>query len=123
MLRYSDEEYNGLFNSTEWSREQTDQLLDLVEQFDRRFIIVADRLPGGKSIIDIQQSLLKSTPPSSTLFIPTSGFYEIQTALLKLRTINNLSPENNDIAQEPFDMTKELHRKSLGFSEFFKCPF
>lgn len=47
--RYTDDEYTRLFATDEWTREETDLLLDLTEKFDRRFIIVKDRFPPQHS--------------------------------------------------------------------------
>jgi hypothetical protein len=43
VLRYTDDEYSKLLTRDDWSREETDYLLDLCENFDLRFIIIADR--------------------------------------------------------------------------------
>ena len=43
MLKYDDEQYNRLLVSEDWTREETDQLMELCEMFDGRFIVVFDR--------------------------------------------------------------------------------
>lgn len=54
VIRYTDEEYaqlsdnlkfkaGGLAIVTDWSKEETDHLFDLCEQFSLRFIVIADR--------------------------------------------------------------------------------
>ncbi len=45
LLKYNDEEYEHLINpdSKDWSRHETDYLMDLCERFDLRFIVIHDR--------------------------------------------------------------------------------
>ena len=40
---YTEMEYTQHLTSPEWSREETDHLMDLASRFDLRFIIMADR--------------------------------------------------------------------------------
>jgi len=49
VWRYDDEEYETLIKpvSGDWSREETDYLLDLCERFDLRFIVIADKYEVG----------------------------------------------------------------------------
>lgn len=37
-----------------WSREETDQLFELCERFDLRFIVIADRFPSDRSVEDLK---------------------------------------------------------------------
>ena len=37
-----------------WSREETDQLFELCERFDLRFIVIADRFPTARSVEDLK---------------------------------------------------------------------
>ena len=41
--RYTDDEYNRHLRNNEWSREETDYLMDLVTEYDLRWVIIADR--------------------------------------------------------------------------------
>ena len=44
VYRYNDDEWNNvLVKDPDWTREETDYLLDLCAQFDLRFIVIADR--------------------------------------------------------------------------------
>ena len=44
ILRYNDDEWEHvLVKDPAWSRPETDYLLELCEQFDLRFLIIADR--------------------------------------------------------------------------------
>jgi DNA methyltransferase 1-associated protein 1 len=41
--RYTDEQYNRHLKSDDWTREETDYLMDLVEEYDLRWVVIADR--------------------------------------------------------------------------------
>jgi DNA methyltransferase 1-associated protein 1 len=41
--RYNDDEYSRLLKSDDWSREETDYLMDLATEYDLRWVIIADR--------------------------------------------------------------------------------
>ncbi|KAK2801862.1 swr complex subunit [Onygenales sp. PD_10] len=41
--RYTDEQYNRFLKSHAWSREETDYLMDLAQEYDLRWVIIADR--------------------------------------------------------------------------------
>jgi DNA methyltransferase 1-associated protein 1 len=45
VIRYTDDEYEKVVEplSTDWTREETDHLLNLCERFSLRFIVIADR--------------------------------------------------------------------------------
>ncbi|CEO98377.1 Myb-like domain-containing protein [Plasmodiophora brassicae] len=92
--RYTDDEYTRLFATDEWTREETDLLLDLTEKFDRRFIIVKDRFPPQHS---------------KTLEQIKFRFYEIQSGLAKARSAPGTE---NPSAVEDFDVAYELNRKA-----------
>lgn len=37
-----------------WTKEETDQLFDLCERFDLRFIVIADRFPSSRSVEELK---------------------------------------------------------------------
>lgn len=41
--RYTDEEYDRSLKNDDWSREETDYLVDVVNEFDIRWVVIADR--------------------------------------------------------------------------------
>ena len=45
VYRYDEEEWASLINEpgSSWTRAETDYLINMVEQFDQRFIVIADR--------------------------------------------------------------------------------
>ena len=48
MYKYDNEEWeNVVARDAEWDRAETDYLLGLCEQFDLRFLVIADRYKAG----------------------------------------------------------------------------
>ena len=41
--RYTDEQYNRYLKNDIWSREETDYLMDLVQEYDLRWVVISDR--------------------------------------------------------------------------------
>lgn len=37
-----------------WTKEETDQLFDLCERFDLRFIVIADRFPSSRTVEELK---------------------------------------------------------------------
>lgn len=48
LIRYTDDEYKQYLHDENWTRAETDYLLDLCQQFDLRFFIVHDRWDASK---------------------------------------------------------------------------
>eukprot|EP00163_Fabomonas_tropica_P032655 TRINITY_DN8304_c0_g1_i2.p1 TRINITY_DN8304_c0_g1~~TRINITY_DN8304_c0_g1_i2.p1 ORF type:complete len:210 (-),score=11.17 TRINITY_DN8304_c0_g1_i2:19-648(-) len=55
QLMYTDEEYKSFLQSTQWTREQTDEMMQSMIRFNGRFPVVHDRLSFDKSIEDIKE--------------------------------------------------------------------
>jgi DNA methyltransferase 1-associated protein 1 len=63
--RYTDEEYNRHLNSDDWSREETDYLMNLVTEYDLRWVIIADRY-------DYQRHL--DSEPDANAIVPAKQY-------------------------------------------------
>lgn len=37
-----------------WTKEETDQLFDLCQQFDLRFVVIADRFPSSRTVEELK---------------------------------------------------------------------
>jgi len=52
--KYTDQEYASYFESEKWTKEETDELFELCQRFNTRFILIADRLSTERSIQDVK---------------------------------------------------------------------
>jgi len=86
---YSNDEYENYFKDDNWTKQETDQLLDLCKRFDLRFIVIYDKFDSDKTIEDLKDR-----------------FYSIQSKLTELRDDVD-SPHYN----YTFDKDRETQRK------------
>ncbi|CAI0386279.1 unnamed protein product [Linum tenue] len=54
VTKYTDEEYAQHLTDPSWTKQETDQLFDLCEQFDLRFVIIADRFPSSRTMEELK---------------------------------------------------------------------
>ncbi|KAI9368060.1 hypothetical protein BJX61DRAFT_546890 [Aspergillus egyptiacus] len=116
--RYTTEEYNRHLKSEDWSRDETDYLMDLAEEYDLRWVVIADRY-------DYQPPAEDGTDPASAL-VPRkhyrtmeqmkSRYYFIAASMLSLEHPPSEMSESEFELHEKmmkFDGERERHRKDL----------
>lgn len=94
VLKYTEEEYEKYLTEPTWSREETDQLFELCERFDLRFIVIADRFPTNRSVEDLK-----------------SRYYSVTRALLIARARSFDEVAGNPLVKETFNAAHETERK------------
>nr|XP_012569912.1 SWR1-complex protein 4 [Cicer arietinum] len=77
--RYTDEEYEKYLANPKWTKEETDQLFDLCERFNLRFIVIADRFPSSRTVEELKDR-----------------YYSVSQAILIAR-----NPSSGDVAVHP----------------------
>ncbi|KAG2626099.1 hypothetical protein PVAP13_3KG320900 [Panicum virgatum] len=94
ILKYTDEEYEKYLIDPAWSREETDQLFELCERFDLRFIVIADRFPTSRSVEDLK-----------------SRYYSVSRTLLihRARSFDDVS--GNPLVKDSYDAAHDTERK------------
>lgn len=115
--QYSDEEYNKLLKSDDWSREETDYLMDLVSEFDLRWVVIADRY-------DYQPPM--DAEPDANALVPAkkvrtmeqmkARYYKIAATMLAIEhPPAEMSEAEFDIHEKmlKFDPEREKARKDL----------
>ncbi|XP_035823972.1 DNA methyltransferase 1-associated protein 1 isoform X3 [Zea mays] len=94
VLKYTDEEYEKYLVDPAWSKEETDQLFELCERFDLRFIVIADRFPTARSVEDLK-----------------SRYYSASRALLIHRARSFEDVSGNPLVKDAYDAAHETERK------------
>jgi len=95
VFEYTTEQYEKYFNNDpSWTKEETDILWDLCKTFDLRFVVIADRLPGNKSLEDIKER-----------------YYKISTKLLELNSTSDEDISKHPLMKFPYNKEHELTRK------------
>ncbi|EEQ87819.2 DNA methyltransferase 1-associated protein 1 [Blastomyces dermatitidis ER-3] len=84
--RYTDDQYNRYLKSHIWSREETDYLMDLVEEYDLRWIVIADRYeyPPSPPSTNGESTALVTTTRRRTMEEMKSRYYTIAANMLAL---------------------------------------
>ena len=105
--RYSDEEYNRHLKSNDWSRQETDYLMDLVEEYDLRWVVIADRYDFQPQPVDAESNSNALVPAKAhrTMEEMKWRYYSVAAAMLAFE-------------HPPSEMSEvefELHEKMLKF--------
>ncbi|KAL7112457.1 hypothetical protein ACP275_04G004600 [Erythranthe tilingii] len=89
IIKYTDEEYEKYLTDPAWTKEETDQLFDLCERFNLRFIAVADRFPSTKTVEELKDR-----------------YYSVSRAILIAR-----APSPGDVSAHP--LVKDVYNATL----------
>ncbi|KAJ1660237.1 swr complex subunit [Dispira simplex] len=100
VVEYTDTEYDLYLKSDEWSRSETDYLLDLCRRLDLRFIVIADRYDfegTTRSIEDIKER-----------------YYMIQQKLLRARHQGGMHDQalQRELSLYEYNKDREIERKT-----------
>ena len=103
MLAYNDEEYESLLASlnSDWSREETDRLFELLQRFDLRFLVVHDRWAPPEGAGGKNRSVEEMK----------ARYYEIARALIEARADVPEEAAAHPIIKDPFNADAERDRK------------
>lgn len=94
VVRYTDEEYAKYLSDSNWTREETDQLFDLCEQFDLRFIIIADRFTPSRSVEELK-----------------NRYYAAVRAILLAKAPSPEEAADHPLVKDPYNIIHEVERK------------
>lgn len=94
VLKYTDEEYEKYLTDPAWTKEETDQLFDLCERFDLRFIVVADRFPSSKTVEELKDR-----------------YYSVSRAILIARALSPGDVATHPLVKETYNASQETERK------------
>jgi DNA methyltransferase 1-associated protein 1 len=104
--RYTDDEYARLLKSDDWSRAETDYLVDIVTEYDIRWVIIADRY-------DYQPQL--ETEPEGNALVPAKQYRTMEQMKARYYYI---AATMLSVEHPPSEMSEaefELHEKMLKF--------
>ncbi|KAK4775541.1 hypothetical protein SAY87_023502 [Trapa incisa] len=94
LVKYTDEEYEKYLIDPAWTKEETDQLFDLCEQFDLRFIVIADRFPSSRTVEELKYR-----------------YYSVSRTVLIARASSPADVAGNPLVKDPYNMSQEIERK------------
>ncbi|XP_021904330.1 SWR1-complex protein 4 isoform X2 [Carica papaya] len=94
VIKYTDEEYEKYLTDPMWTKEETDQLFDLCERFDLRFIVIADRFPSSRTVEELKER-----------------YYSVSRAILIARAPSPGDVASHPLVKEPYNLSQERERK------------
>lgn len=104
--RYTDEEYNRYLKKEDWSRHETDYLMDLVSEYDLRWVLIADRY-------DYQPPM--DSEPEANALVPAKHYRTMEQMKARYYYV---AASMLAIEHPPSEMSEaefELHEKMLNF--------
>ncbi|KAK3170914.1 hypothetical protein OEA41_002998 [Lepraria neglecta] len=105
--QYTDEQYETHLKSEDWSKEETDYLVDLATEFDLRWIIIIDRYSYTPT--SPPPNILRHHIPQSLTQTPNARRSE--NALLRHRRQNNAAEFSAHEKMTKYDGAQETKRK------------
>ncbi|CAJ1874606.1 unnamed protein product [Sphenostylis stenocarpa] len=94
VIKYTDEEYDKYLTNPMWTKEETDQLFDLCERFDLRFVVIADRFPSPRTVEELKDR-----------------YYSVSRAILVARAPSSGDVAAHPLVKEPYNVSQEMERK------------
>ncbi|KAJ7524465.1 hypothetical protein O6H91_17G007100 [Diphasiastrum complanatum] len=94
IIRYTDEEYTKYLMDPNWTRQETDELFDLCEQFDLRFIIIADRIAPHRSVEELK-----------------NRYYSVAKTIVLARAATPEDVADHTLVKDTYNMQYEVERK------------
>ncbi|XP_010241543.1 PREDICTED: SWR1-complex protein 4 [Nelumbo nucifera] len=94
IIKYTDEEYEKYLTDPMWTKEETDQLFDLCERFDLRFIVIADRFPSSRTVEELK-----------------NRYYSVSRAIIVARAPSPADVAGHPLVKEPYNVSQEVERK------------
>ena len=109
MFHYTTDEYTQHLQDADWTREETDYLIEMCDAYDLRFIVIADRYewPGKqRSMEDLK-----------------ARYYTICRRLLRERISNeDIETRHNQLQTYAYDRQQETERKRAVQKLFSRTP-
>ncbi|KAG2495242.1 hypothetical protein HYH03_006515 [Edaphochlamys debaryana] len=113
LMKYNAEEYDSLIrpDSGNWTKEETDYLYDLCEQFDLRWHVIFDRYewpqapPPGRSLEDLKER-----------------YYTVARKMLVSRQGREAPVANHPLVKQPFNKQAEQERKRALLALLARTP-
>ncbi|KAJ5725723.1 uncharacterized protein N7483_007080 [Penicillium malachiteum] len=115
--KYSDEVYNRHLQNNEWTREETDYLMELVHDYDLRWVVIADRYEYQPRVdSEADSNALVPAKHYRTMEQMKARYYYIAATMLAMEhPPSEMSEAEFDLHEKmlKFDPDRERDRKEL----------
>ena len=124
---YNDEQYESLLKSSEWSKDETDYLINLALDFDLRWIVIADRYDyqPKETASDGDTMAITVTPKPRTMEDMKARYYDIAAKMMVFHhPLSSMSTAEFDLHEKmtKFDPVQETTRKKLADALLARSP-
>lgn len=117
MPKYTDEQYETHMKNEDWSKEETDYLVDLAYEFDLRWIVIGDRYeyrpPQGSKESQESVAVPVETKPRTQEDLKARYYDVAAKAMVLQNPLSSMSSSEFDAYEKmtKFDAGKETQRK------------
>ncbi|CAJ2631884.1 unnamed protein product [Trifolium pratense] len=100
IIKYTDEEYEKYLTDPMWTKEETNELFDLCERFDLRFVVIADRFSSSRTVEELKDR-----------------YYSVLRAIVLARAASSGDVATHPVIKvksnfnEPYNVSQEIERK------------
>ena len=119
VIRYNDDQYNGVLQQPGWTRADTDHLIELATKFDLRFVIMQDRWNrekhGSRSVEDLKERYYNimyrlDKLKDSECETPKQPLYDADHERMRKEQLNKLYSRTNEEVEEEEFLVEELRK-------------
>ncbi|CAJ2664450.1 unnamed protein product [Trifolium pratense] len=94
IIKYTEEEYEKYLTDPMWTKDETNELFDLCERFDLRFVVIADRFPSSRTVEELKDR-----------------YYSVLRAILLARAASSGDVATHPVIKDPYNVSQEMERK------------
>lgn len=116
---YTDAQYETHLKSADWDKPETDYLVELVHEWDLRWVVIADRFeyqPGDEKSQETNSIEARTTPKERSMEDLKTRYYQVASKIMALHhPLSQMSAAEFDTHQKmtKFDPVSEMKRKKL----------
>ena len=125
---YTDAQYESHLKSEDWSKEETDYLVNLAQDFDLRWIVIGDRYdykPSETPGSNVDSSSVTVQPKERSTEDMKARYYEVAAKTMALKQpLQSMSTTEFELHEKmtKFDAKLETTRKELAEKLFLRSP-
>ncbi|KAL2073743.1 hypothetical protein VTL71DRAFT_11069 [Oculimacula yallundae] len=122
--QYTDEQYNLVLQSNDWTKHETDYLLQLVQDYDLRWPVIWDRYEYQAPVPqegESMEGIMVAPPKVRSMEDMKARYYAVAAAMMKVNTkveVMNHAEFNLLELMQGYDPVQEQNRKKFAESAF-----
>ncbi|KAI9867155.1 MAG: swr complex subunit [Trichoglossum hirsutum] len=116
---YTDSEYEASLQHEDWTKEETDYLIDLCKEYGLRWVVIADRYdyqpPPNAEQVDGVPTALVTAPKTRTMEVLKARYYGVARRMMEVRTpVPNMAKAEFELYEKTkFNASQEATRKEM----------